>query len=55
MFGYTKADDLVLAILVLDQNGELLGFARCFLRLVRALENFAGVTIFLLMTYSGKQ
>ena len=39
----TKADDLVLAVLVLDQDSELLGFARRLLRLVVAAEDFAGI------------
>ena len=48
----TKADDLVLAVLVLDQDSELLVLARRFLRLVVAAEDFAGVAdLFLLMTY----
>ena len=40
----TKADDLVLAVLVLDQDSKLLALARRFLRLVVAVENFSRIT-----------
>ena len=39
----TKADDLVLAVLVLHQDSELLVLARSFLRLVVAIEDFARI------------
>ena len=39
----TKANDLVLAVLVLNQDSELFVFARCLLRLVVATKDFPGV------------
>ena len=43
----TKANNFVLAVLVFDQDSELLVLARSFLRLVLTTENFAGVADFL--------